>query len=60
MGYFKELCIENEGRFSEYIEENGILVDGIMYHDAEMLSIDKPEAYYSALEKFITEIYYEE
>ena len=60
MGYFKELCIENEGRFSEYIEDNGILVDGIMYHDAEMLSIDKPEAYYSALESFITEIYYEE
>ena len=60
MGYFKELCIENEGRFSEYIEDNGILVDGIMYYDAEMLSIDKPEAYYSALESFITEIYYEE
>ena len=60
MGYFKELAIENEGRFYDYIEENGILVDGIMYYDAEVLALDKPEAYYSALEKFITEIYYEE
>ena len=60
MGYFKELAIENEGRFYDYIEENGILVDGIMYYDAEVLALDKPEAYYSLLEKFITEIYYEE
>ena len=60
MGYFKELAIENEGRFYDYIEENGILVDGIMYHDAEVLLSEKPDHYYSALEAFISEIYYEE
>ena len=60
MGYFKELAIENEGYFAEMVADNGIMVDGIMYYDAEMLAIDKPEAYYSLLEKFITEIYYEE
>jgi hypothetical protein len=41
MGYFKELAIENEGLFYDYVEENGILVDGIMYYDAEVLALDK-------------------
>ena len=60
MGYFKELAIENEGLFYDYVEENGILVDGIMYYDAEVLALDKPEAYYSALETFITNTFFEE
>ena len=60
MGYFKELMIENEEYFAEMVADNGVMVDGIMYYDAEMLALDKPEAYYSLLEKFITEIYYEE
>ena len=60
MGYFKELAIENEEYFAEMVKDNGILVEGIMYHDAEMLAIDYPDHYYSALEAFISEIYYEE
>jgi hypothetical protein len=60
MGYFKELAIENEDYFHEMVADNGIEVEGIIYHDAEMLAIDYPDHYYSALEAFITEIYYEE
>jgi hypothetical protein len=60
MGYFKELMIENEDRFFDYVEENGIMIEGIMYNDAEVLLSEKPDHYYSALEAFISEIYYEE
>ena len=60
MGYFKELMIENEEYFHEMVADNGVEVDGIMYYDAEMLALDKPEAYYSALESFINNMFYEE
>lgn len=60
MGYFKELMMENEGRFYDYVESNGIEVDGIMYNDAEVLLSDYPSEYYSALEAFISEMFMEE
>ena len=58
MGYFKEVMMENEGRFYDYIEENGIEVEGIMYNDAEVLLSEKPDHYYSALEAFVSEVLY--
>lgn len=60
MGYFKNLMMENEGRFYDHVENNGILVEGIMYNDAEVLLSEKPDHYYSAFEAFISEMYYEE
>ena len=60
MGYFKELMIENEEYFHEMVSDNGLMVDGVLYHDAEVLLKEKPDHYYSALEAFISEIYYEE
>ena len=58
MGYFKEMMMENEGRFYDYIEENGIIVDGISYNDAEVLLSEKPDYFYSALEAFTSEVIY--
>jgi hypothetical protein len=60
MGYFKNLMIENEGLFYDHVEENGIMIDGIMYNDAEVLLSEKPDHYYSALEAFISEVFFEE
>jgi tryptophan synthase alpha subunit len=59
MGYFKELMIENEEYFHEMVADNGIEIDGIIYNDAEVLLSEKPDHYYSALEAFISEIFYE-
>jgi hypothetical protein len=60
MGYFKEVMMENEGRFYDYVEENGIKIDGIIFSDAEALLSEKPDHYYSALEAFVSELYCEE
>ena len=58
MGYFKELMMENEGRFYDYVEDNGIEVEGIIYNDAEVLLSEKPDHFYSALEAFVSEALY--
>ena len=59
MGYFKNLMMENEGRFYDYVEDNGIEVEGIIYNDAEVLLSEKPDHYYSALEAFVSELFME-
>ena len=53
MGHFKELMMENEEYFHEYIKDEGITVNGKVYHSGDLLLSEMPEAYFDLFSQFI-------
>jgi hypothetical protein len=60
MGYFKELMMDNEEGFFDYVSQYGVVVNGKQYRNAELLQNEQPVAYFDLIGDYINGLVYED